>query len=61
MTPTCPLCGQRLPSELRRICAKCHQPILKHHKYQYVGPLVIHRDCDDPTLSKQQEKPEGLF
>lgn len=44
----CPYCKQELPKGSRRVCARCEKPILKHHKYTFVGSSVMHRDCEDP-------------
>lgn len=45
----CPACGQKLPTTERRVCAGCKQPILRGHKFVFIGSEVRHRDCSDPT------------
>lgn len=45
----CRECGQRLPAtQHRRVCAACGKPILRGHKYVFVGSEVRHRTCEDP-------------
>lgn len=44
----CPSCGQRLPEAQRRTCGKCGRPILRGHKYVFIGSEVRHRCCDQP-------------
>jgi predicted amidophosphoribosyltransferase len=53
MSPNyCGECGQRLPQSKGMICAVCHKPIKKHHRWQVVGSLVQHKLCSDPKMSK---------
>ncbi len=51
----CPMCKRPFTPEPRRICGRCHGPILRHHKYTFEASMVVHRDCEDP-LSYPGEK-----
>ncbi len=45
----CPTCGQKLPPKERRVCGRCNQPILRGHRYGFIGSLVVHKCCENPT------------
>lgn len=45
----CPACGQKLPETVRRACAVCGKPLLRHHKFYFEGSTVRHHDCAEPT------------
>ncbi len=52
----CPTCGQRTPETgRRRICGSCKKPILRGHKFFFVGSEVRHRNCAEPG----RYQPEG--
>ena len=64
----CPLCSKPLlnPHGIqqagRRICSLCGGKIRKTHKWTIGSTgLLEHRDCANPTGSKNTEKAEGLF
>lgn len=46
----CPTCLRpyKPADKDRRVCSKCKQPILRHHKFRFVKSVVEHRNCDDP-------------
>lgn len=46
----CPTCGQNVEPS-RRVCAICHFPILRHHKFVFEGSSVRHRVCAEPMKS----------
>lgn len=53
----CPTCLRPFKPEDRdrRICRRCRQPILKHHKFRFVKSQVEHRNCADPKSYKTEE------
>lgn len=51
MTSTCPTCGQPWPDKAGRVCALCGQKIGGRDKWEFVGAMVHHKDCANPTLS----------
>ncbi len=45
----CPTCGQPIGTWVpARICAVCHQPIRKGHKWRIEQSTIRHRNCDQP-------------
>lgn len=51
----CPTCNRPWTVTLRRVCGRCHQPILRHHKYTYQESTIVHRSCDDPLSYPGEE------
>lgn len=47
---TCPNCSHTFGTGGRRICYLCKKPILRRHKWVFVGSRVRHRLCDDPNF-----------
>lgn len=52
----------RRPEEVRRICRRCRERILRNHKWRLVRVFWFapwycceHKDCDHPTLEAQRQ------
>lgn len=66
MSKVCPTCGQTVERS-GKVCALCHMPILRHHKFVFEGSTVRHRVCTEPeaytpsqaVYQKQLEEPEA--
>lgn len=54
----CGLCGQVIPTTRGRRCAACKHPIKARHKYIFVGSVIQHKDCSNPEMKSQPEKPQ---
>lgn len=57
----CPTCKQPLPrADHRRVCANCHNPIGRHHKWYFATvdgqTIIMHRDCENPTQYEPEER-----
>jgi predicted amidophosphoribosyltransferase len=55
----CPACGQTLPEKRGRRCSVCGQPIRGHDKFYFLGSMVQHRDCGNPTLYAEPDPPQA--
>lgn len=52
----CPLCAKPITPEPVKVCASCHLPILRGHKYTICKGVIAHRHCEAPDsyLSKDE-------
>ena len=44
----CPTCGKPITPEPVKVCANCHLPILRGHKFTIRKGVIAHRHCQYP-------------
>lgn len=52
----CPCCDKPTTPEPVKVCANCHRPILRGHKYTIRKGVIAHRHCDEPDSYLSREE-----